>query len=284
MRPLAVLLGGVLVFLAVPLAAVSPVGEWQDPEIGLPRAAEKGSPVLLLLVAPSDDEFEREALELLGHRSLAKALAGLEAVRLRFVRSDDGKIKWPPEVDGEKKDQRWDRARVRDHLERGLGILGEGSLLCLLDSYGQPLVRYDRRLPGRSKLRKGLTSAVKVCNLQASLARKVAVELAKVGVAIERKKYADACRLMLSLEEIALPRVAPVLTERDRLRDKLEKKFRLRLAAAEKLEKGNKLGEAAADYEKVLREFPIPGWQREVRERIGRVWRKIQGPNPPGGP
>lgn len=283
MRELTVFLGGVLIALGTTLLSASASREWHDPGIGLATAAENGSPVLLLLVAPSGDEFEREALELLDHRSLTRTLTNLEAVRLRFKRSDDGEILWPPWGDEDEKGQGWNRERVRGHLEGGLGILGEASLLCLLDSYGQPLVRFDKRLPNRSKLRKALSAAVKVCNQQATLARKVAVELAKVGVAIERKKYADACRLMLPLEEIALPRVAPVLAERDRLREKLEKNFRLRLAAAEKLEKENKLGEAAADYEKVLREFPIPGWQREVRERIGRVWRKIQGPNPPGG-
>ena len=273
-----------VISLTAPLMAQTAKESWQEPGTGLAEASVERSAVLLMVIAPGDPDYERSVLQLLDSRSLEKAARGVGRVRLELRRGGDGRIVWPsPKSDEPTEVPPWDTARVREHLERGLGLLGEGSFIAILDNYGRPLVRYDDKLPGSSKLRKALTGARQGCAKMAKLAEWASVNLAKAGVAIEREMYADACRIILSIDELVLPRVAPEVAERDRLRDKLEKKFRKKLAAVEKLEMANKLGEAASGYEKMLQEFPIPRWQKTVRERVGRVWRKILGPNPPGG-
>ena len=70
----------------------------------------------------------------------------------------------------------------------------------------------------------------------------------------------------------------PLLDRRAQLMEILEKRWKEARAEARDLELSNKLAEAAAKLEVILKEYPHPEWEKQIREDIGRVWRRIQGP------
>ena len=102
--------------------------------------------------------------------------------------------------------------------------------------------------------------------------------IGKATLLLQRGETADCCRQLEQAQKLKVPAQAPPEKRRVEVLGLLEKQWRQAMAKAKELERSNRLGEAASAYEKILKDFPHDPWEKEIRQEIGRVWRRIQGP------
>ncbi len=259
-----------------------------SPERGLARAELERKPIFLLILSPDEagekgraDEFRAE---------LAQKVTGSTRKRLEkdFVLIEvafgaDGL--WPEAepVGPEESPTPWDTKRARALLERRMGAIGETSVVALLNFSGKVFARFDDEVPPASKFRK-LVREARGANAEFKKVFERAEKLVEVfGIALKKKKYPEACRAYLEAAKLDIPLDSRPAVDRTKRFEELEEIFEKRVAKVEEMEKKELLGEALGEYEKILASFPIPEWQDRLRARIGTLWRKIYGPNPPGG-
>lgn len=254
---------------------------WTIPELAWPKALKLAQPMLLVLESSSDSGPVATLEEQLLQRSTARLMEKVVAVRVVLAEGDGGGWNWSvedPLGDSEESAERWSRDRVRPFLEKMFGKPDGKSKIAILDLLGRKRAQLEGDKISGSALRKGLKMAAKECSI---LARKMAQEsriVDKATLLLQRGETANCCRQLEQAQKLKVPLEAPPEKRRIEVLGLLEKKWREAMAKAKELERKNRLGEAASAYEKILKDFPHDPWEKEIRQEIGRVWRRIQGP------
>ncbi|MGE4619884.1 MAG: hypothetical protein AAEJ04_08780 [Planctomycetota bacterium] len=262
-----------------------PVGHsWLSPEEGLARALEMRQPVLLVLKSPADIEPFAALEEELLQRSTARVMEKVVAIRVLLEETPAGIWQWQPreiqDSDQSPSDRpsSWTRARVLQLVEKQLGKPKGHTTIAILDLFGRKKAQLDGKKISGSALRKGLKLATRECQLLAKKMIEVARRVDKATLLLQKEDTAGCCRQLQEAAQLKLPLEAPCEKRRQEVLGIVEKQWREAMAQAKELERKNQLGEAAALYEKILKDFPHDPWEKEVREAIGKVWRRIQGP------
>ncbi len=257
-------------------------------ERGLARAELERKPIFLLVLPPDEgsekgraEAFKSELNQRVGGSTRKRLEKDYVSIEVAY-RAEGG---WPKaEPAGPEEDPvPWDSERARALLEKRLGAIGQTPVVALLDFSGRVFARFDDETPSGSKLRKLIRDA-RGANAEFKKVYERAEKLVEVfGIALKKKKYPEACRAYLEAVKLDIPLDCQPAVDRAKRFDELEEVFEKRITKVEELEKKELLGEAVGAYEKILASFPIPQWQDRLRARIGILWRKIYGPNPPGG-
>lgn len=263
-------------------ASDDPVGTfWWTPEMGWPRALKLRQPILLVIEAPGDQAPILTLDEQLLTRSTARLMEKVVAVRVLLREVDGGGWQWPAEADPpapQKSSERWSRSQVRIPIEKMFGKPDGDSKIAILDLLGRKRAQLEGDKISGSALRKALKLAARECSV---LSRKMTQEsrlVDKATLLLQRGQTADCCRQLEEAQKLKVPAEAPPEKRRIEVLGLLEKQWREAMAKAKELERKNRLGEAASAYEKILKDFPHDPWEKEIRQEIGRVWRRIQGP------
>ena len=254
---------------------------WWQPELGLARALKLSQPVLLVIESPADPAPMVALEEQLLSRSTARALEKVVAIRVLLRAARDGGWEWPPETkptDPQQSSERWSRTRVRQLIEKTFGKPKGDTTIAILDLFGRKRAQLEGKKISGSALRKALKLASRECTVWS---RKMAGQtqlVDKATLLLQRKDTAGCCRQLEQAAKLKLPVEAPPEQRRLEVLGLVEKQWRQEMAKAKELDRKNRLGEAAAAYEKILKDFPHDPWEKEVRTEIGKVWRRIQGP------
>jgi hypothetical protein len=252
-------------------------------ERGLAIAEAERKPCLVIALPEGSAESHRATLaERLRESSRAKLAEDFVVIEVIL----GAERAWPAAGPPSGTPEPWSSERARGWLEGRLGRLGDAPVVAFLDFSGVLLARFDGDPPGEAKLKKALRGSYAANEERRKVFAGAEKGLEQIGLALKRKLYADACRIDIELRKLDLPLESKPCLEREARHEELEQAWRARLEEASKLEEKEKLAEAVVEYDKIIREFPIPERQGEVRQRHGRLLRKIYGPNPPipGGP
>jgi len=298
-RNLATLFLCLLVFPASLASASEDPLPWVSPQLGLARALQQRQPVLVLLESPGDPDPARHLEEQLQSSSIARSIRDVVLIRVVWKRGSKGEWLWPEGTDREDGDREdddredddredavdsqdavkpWSRERVRKHVEMSLGKPSERTVIGILDLFARQRARHPGKKISASALKKGLRAASQECRVLSRKWDAATKILDAATLLLSREETAPCCRQLGEVEKLKLPAEAPPSKRRGDLLALLEKRWRERMTAARDMEKKNRLGEAASAYEKILKDFPHPPWEKEIRAEIGRVWKRIQGP------
>ena len=269
----------VFFFTATDLHAVSDEGElkWNRPGQALDQALGKLFPVIVVLALDSDEEITNKLAEVLGESSVKKSLDEVVLLRDEWVKTEKG-WQWkvlPPDLDS---DQRKSETASRQLLERLIVASGGKSVVAVFDPYLQKGTVLKASKLRASNLRKAIRATTKICEgfrRSRGLAEKL---LDKAQMQVQDMQNAAALRTLAGLERFKFPANEPLLSRRTKLMELLEERWKKARFEAREMERSNRLAAAAARLEEILKEFPYPDWEKEIREDIGRVWRRIQGP------
>ncbi len=285
-----VLLFGILALLLSVVAAPRECAAADPPEPlqgvsaerGLARVEAERKPCLVIVIpVAASEEFRAELARKI--RGSTRSLVDEEFVTIEVILGE-GRA-WPKaEPAGpEETPIPWPTTRARAFLEGRLGQLGDAPVVSILDFAGTLLVRFDGEPPAEPRLKKAIRAARAANANRKKQFVEAETGIEKFGISLKRKQYSAACRFFMEVRQIDLPLDSKPVADRDKFREDLEKAYKDRIAKVKKLEEKNEFAQAVAEYEKILQEFPLPEWQDEMRSRIGALWRKIYGPNPPGG-
>jgi hypothetical protein len=279
-------LGLALVLLLASTGALFAHGDPVEPipsvsaERGLALAVQDRKPLLVIAI-PGEvaSEYRLELAEKISE-STRKRLAK-EFITIEIVLGEKGA--WPESEPGgpEEKPTPWPSATARSYLENRLGRLGEAPVIAVLDFAGILLVRFDGEPPSSSRIKKAVRGARSLNHGRKKVFEAAEKVLEQLGLALKRKQYKDACRLLIKVREFDLPLDSKPAIDREEREELLAGAYRQRVKEVEKIESKDQLAQAVAEYEKVLQQFPLPEWQSAIRLRIGVLWRKIYGRNPP---
>lgn len=276
----ALLLGALPSLLSLaPLPAMEadpPEVEVLGPRRGLAALEAERRPMLLLVVP----EAQRGAVDLwwseLGKGTLRRIAKGFLVVRIDL----DGEGAWgaeAPPVEGETPAP-WEKVRARTWLTGRIGEVTDRPLLLLLDCAGAPVARSDDELPKDAALKKGLSRTAALSQQRLRSIVEVERGLEVVGIAAKKRRFREACQTFQKLRELDLPSDHPVAEARESRFLDLKKEYDAAFAVARDLEQKDQLTRSLDEYEKVLRDFPLREWDREVRTRIGIVLGRLNGP------
>lgn len=269
-----------LFFISVTdLHAVSDEGElkWDRPGQALDQSLEKLFPVIVLLALESDEEITGKLANVLEDSSVKKSLSEVVLLRDKWIKTDKGWqwAKLPSNLDS---GQRKSETASRKLLERLIGASGGKSVVAIFDPYLQKGTVLTPSKLRASNVRKAIRATTKICDgfrRSRELAGKL---LDKAQMQVQDVQNAPALRTLAGLERFRFPENEPLLKRRVKLMEILEERWKKARFEAREMERSNRLAAAAARLEEILKEFPYPDWEKEIREDIGRVWRRIQGP------
>ena len=264
---------------ATDLYAVSDEGEvkWNRPGQALDQSLEKLFPVIVLLALESDEETTDKLANVLEDSSVKKLLSEVVLLRDKWIKTDKGWqwTKLPANLDS---GQRKSETASRQLLERLIGASGGKSVVAIFDPYLQKGTVLTPSKLRASNIRKAIRATTKFCDgfrRSRELAGKL---LDKAQMQVQDMQNASALRTLAGLERFRFPDNEPLLKRRSKLMELLEERWKKARFEAREMERSNRLAAAAARLEEILKEFPYPEWEKEIREDIGRVWRSIQGP------
>ena len=261
------------------LHAVSDEGElkWNRPGQALDQSLDKLFPVIVLLALESDEETTDKLANVLEDSSVKKLLSEVVLLREKWIKTEKGWqwSKLPSNLDS---GQRKSETTSRQLLERLIGASGGKSVVAIFDPYLQKGTVLTPSKLRASNVRKAIRATTKICDgfrRSRELAGKL---LDKAQMQVQDVQNAPALRTLAGLERFRFPENEPLLNRRVKLMEILEERWKKARFEAREMERSNRLAAAAARLEEILKEFPYPDWEKEIREDIGRVWRRIQGP------
>ncbi len=269
----------VFLFTATDLHAVSDEGEvkWSRPGQALDQSLENLFPVIVVLALESDEETADKVAKVLEESSVKKLLSDVVLLRDRWIKTEKGWqwTKLPSNLDS---GQRKSETASRQLLERLIVASGGKSVVAIFDPYLQKGTMLTPSKLRASNVRKAIRATTKICDgfrRSRELAGKL---LDKAQMQVQDMQNASALRTLAGLERFRFPDNEPLLKRRAKLLELLEERWKKARFEAREMERSNRLAAAAARLEEILKEFPYPEWEKEIREDIGRVWRRIQGP------
>ena len=269
----------VFFFTATDLHAVSDEGEvkWSRPGQALDQSLENLFPVIVVLALESDEETADKVAKVLEESSVKKLLSDVVLLRDRWIKTEKGWqwTKLPSNLDS---GQRKSEIASRQMLERLIVASGGKSVVAIFDPYLQKGTMLTPSKLRASNVRKAIRATTKICDgfrRSRELAGKL---LDKAQMQVQDMQNASALRTLAGLERFRFPDNEPLLKRRAKLLELLEERWKKARFEAREMERSNRLAAAAARFEEILKEFPYPEWEKEIREDIGRVWRRIQGP------
>ncbi|MFQ5654446.1 MAG: hypothetical protein ACE5GW_06920, partial [Planctomycetota bacterium] len=147
---------------------------------------------------------------------------------------------------------------------------------------GAVLWRRDGDLPQRTKLRRARTRARARHDDLARRFSEAGEALARGAYALKLKRTREGVKWLLKARAVKLPPGSEPAEMRQRLEKEIEGLFR------EEEEKARKLGEAGdypgaiQGYENLLKRFPLPEVEKELRRKIADLLQKLRGLGPGG--
>ena len=129
-----------------------------------------------------------------------------------------------------------------------------------------------------SNLRKAIRASIKLATTYERTRKITLLQVDKAQGFVQDSKHPQELQILTEEKFFKFPAVEPLLNRRDQLLEILHERWKEARFKAREMERSNQLAEAAAELEKILKEFPHPDWEKQIREDIGRGWRRIQGP------
>ena len=250
---------------------------WETPGVALEKSIPALKPVLVYLKTESDSETDQKILGTLEDSGLKKMLPEILLLQDQWSRSGND-WRWKP-LSGELASKAREREiSARKLLEKLITASGGKSVVAVFDPYlhqGTVLTLAKLRA---SNLRKAIRASTKICDgfrRSRGLAEKL---LDKAQLQVQDSRNAEALRTLAGMKRFRFPAGEPLLSRQSKLMEVLEERWKKARFEAREMERANRLAAAASRLEEILKEFPHPEWEKEIREDIGRVWRRIQGP------
>lgn len=251
--------------------------EYLSAGVALEKALQKLQPIFLVLELDSDEGTRARLKKVLDDSAVQKSLK--EAICLKdFWSRENGEWRWRDLSADYNEKQRKSESSARKVLEKLLRSSSEKSVVAIFDPYLNKGTLFSNSKLRASNLRKAIRTSQKVSEgyRRSRLLGEKILDRAQGFVQDERN--ADSLRTLVKLDELKFPPTEPLLDRRVRLMEILEKRWKEARAEARDLELSNKLAAAASKLEVILKEYPHPEWEKQIRDDIGRVWRRIQGP------
>ena len=153
---------------------------------------------------------------------------------------------------------------------------GKASLV-VLSFWEEEVLRYDRELPPRSKLKSDLTRVWKVNEIYAREARRVEAELSTSRYAYRLNNYREAVLKIKPFEgKDAQVRLDPVLKKRvNEVIQEYKAKANEAIGEADKLDREKKYAEAINAFDAVCKNFPFLDILQHANRRKGEILRKV---------
>ena len=258
-----------------PEESMSP--EWLSAGVALEKAVQKLQPVFVVLELDSDEETRVRLQKVLSDSAVEKSLKDLICLKESWSR-ENGEWRWRDHSAGLDGNQRNKENSARKVLEKLLRSSSGKSVVAVFDPYLNKGTLFSYSKLRASNFRKAIRTSLKLSEgyRRARVLGEKLLDRAQGFV--QDARHPDSLRTLAKMDEFRFPPNEPLLDRRAQLMEILEKRWKEARAEARDLELSNKLAEAAAKLEVILKEYPHPEWEKQIREDIGRVWRRIQGP------
>ena len=251
--------------------------KWETPSKAIEKSIRDLKPLLIVIQCEGDIETGSKLEAVLEDRAVQSLVSDVILLRADWVKSGDGWI-WKPFPEDWSESRKSVEDSERKNLSKIFGKPKGKTVVALFDPYLNKGTPFKGSQLKASKVRKVLRATLKVCQVY-SRSRKAGEQLLDQSqLLVQDQKNKDAIRLMTQLDSLKFPEREPLLERRRKLHEILEIRWKNRRSDAREMELNQKLAAAASSYEEILKEFPHPPWEKEIREDIGRVWRRIQGP------
>lgn len=251
--------------------------EWLKPGQALEQSLDKLLPLFVVLELDSDEETTERLSKTLNDSSVKKSFEDVIFLRDHWVKTK-GSWQWqrlPADLNSK---QREAEVATRRLLEKLILASGGKSVVAVFDPYLQKGTVLTLSKLRAANVRKAIRATSKLCD-GFRRSRKLAGKLLdKAQSQVQDSQNALALKTLADLDRFKFPHNEPLLARRTKLMEVLEERWKKARFEAREMERSNKLAAAAARLEEILKEFPHPAWEKEIRDDIGRVWRRIQGP------
>jgi len=255
--------------------------EWLTSGGALDRALSQMKPLFIVLELDSDEDTNQRIKEILSDSGAKKSLSQTIWLKDRWEKIGD-RWSWKSSSDDMTDKQRSVEQSARKRLEKLLHASGGKTVVAIFDPYLENGTLLQAGKLRSANLRKAIRASVKLSSAYQRSRTVTRKQLDKAQGFVQDSKHPEALRLLTQSALFKFPPIEPLLKRRDQLLEILHGRWKEARAEARELEHSNKLGEAAAKLETILKEYPHPEWDKQIREDVGRVWRRIQGPLFPG--